>query len=276
LPNPTTDSNEPSDGNGKDGSGKGLHGSTKTAAKRRLVALKRILKEQQQQQQTNKSTTKSSASSATLTTTTTVVSPEIATCTNPSTTGIDIAPQVNVEKDWNLPFDQDSDLEFELDQEVLQDERQARHALQQLFQFQIKSSKITQNRYGNQFDNPRIRRIAFCKTRGLVEWVYERAIRALQSEPMRWCPKFNPIKEATVVSNDVRLKKAIPKPTLGCGGNVSVGVGCRYWRSGLDTALWIPLVTCESVVASRVSQSRQGRVGSTIVGKNCCLFQFPR
>jgi hypothetical protein len=70
LLNPTTDSNELSDGNGN---GKGLHGSTKTTAKRRLVALKRILKEQQQH--ANKSTTKSNASSPTWTTT--VVSPEI-------------------------------------------------------------------------------------------------------------------------------------------------------------------------------------------------------
>jgi DEAD/DEAH box helicase domain-containing protein len=135
FPNPLTDSNEPSDGNGK-----GLHGSTKTAAKRRLAALKRILKEQLKQQQKNKSTTKSNSSIPTLTTT--VVSPETATCTNPSTTGIDTESQVNAEKDWNLPSDQDSDLELELDEEVLQDERQARSALQQLFQFQTKSSKL--------------------------------------------------------------------------------------------------------------------------------------
>ena len=150
FPNLLTNSDEPSDANAN---AKGLHGSTKTAAKRRLAALKRILKKQQQQQKTNESTTKSISSSSTCTTK--VVSPEIITCTNPSTTDIDTPvvssqvnteSQVNAEKDWTLPSDQDLDLEMELerDQVVLEDERHARQALQQLFQFQTKSSKLHQ------------------------------------------------------------------------------------------------------------------------------------
>jgi hypothetical protein len=42
-----------------------------------------------------------------------------------------------------------------------------------------------------------------------------------------WSPKLDPNEEqAAIVSNDDRLKKTVPEPILGCGGNVSVGVGC--------------------------------------------------
>jgi DEAD/DEAH box helicase domain-containing protein len=72
FPNPTTNSNAPSNANAN-ANGKGLHGSTKTAAKRRLAALKRVLKKRQQHP--NTSTTKSKCRSPPFTP---VVSLEIA------------------------------------------------------------------------------------------------------------------------------------------------------------------------------------------------------
>jgi DEAD/DEAH box helicase domain-containing protein len=146
FPNPCTTNNSiPSDGNGN---GKGLHGSTKTAAKRRLAALKRILKKQEHTKQSIKSSATSSAS---------VVSPEIAA--NPSITDADTDIHISVvpvvshvavntetkdaEKNWNFPSDQDaSDLELELDPIFeSEDERQAHQALQQFFQFQPKTTR---------------------------------------------------------------------------------------------------------------------------------------
>ena len=123
------------------GEGRRLHGSSKTAAKRRLVALKHRALKQQQQESLNENGPRKEAlgnageenSISSVRSTDSVI--------ESSSKKTDSSSTEAAKKTWEMPSDEDSD--FEPEEIVLEDERKARRVLQEMFHFSpMKTAKI--------------------------------------------------------------------------------------------------------------------------------------